>query len=80
MIRFRRLSRIWYDAANRVDRASKRSQIHDIETTVTNASAVLKQVNPDTAISNRAMSILNSFVNGKIPRSIVFKPPVWLID
>jgi len=27
--------------------------------------AVLKQVHPDTGISNRAMSILNSFVNGK---------------
>lgn len=33
--------------------------------TFTNASAVLKQVHPDTGISNRAMSILNSFVNGK---------------
>lgn len=29
------------------------------------SSAVLKQVHPDTGISNRAMSILNSFVNGK---------------
>jgi histone H2B len=28
-------------------------------------NAVLKQVHPDTGISNRAMSILNSFVNGK---------------
>ena len=28
-----------------------------------NASPVLKQVHPDTGISNRAMSILNSFVN-----------------
>ena len=27
------------------------------------APAVLKQVHPDTGISNRAMSILNSFVN-----------------
>jgi histone H3/H4 len=27
------------------------------------ASTVLKQVHPDTGISNRAMSILNSFVN-----------------
>jgi histone H2B len=26
---------------------------------------VLKQVHPDTGISNRAMSILNSFVNGE---------------
>jgi hypothetical protein len=30
-----------------------------------NPIAVLKQVHPDTGISNRAMSILNSFVNGK---------------
>jgi histone H2B len=28
------------------------------------SSTVLKQVHPDTGISNRAMSILNSFVNG----------------
>lgn len=28
-------------------------------------SLVLKQVHPDTGISNRAMSILNSFVNGR---------------
>ena len=27
---------------------------------------VLKQVHPDTGISNRAMSILNSFVNGML--------------
>ena len=27
---------------------------------------VLKQVHPDTGISNRAMSILNSFVNGEL--------------
>ena len=32
---------------------------------ITDASSVLKQVHPDTGISNRAMSILNSFVNGK---------------
>ena len=31
---------------------------------LTRLSAVLKQVHPDTGISNRAMSILNSFVNG----------------
>jgi hypothetical protein len=32
---------------------------------ITNISIpVLKQVHPDTGISNRAMSILNSFVNG----------------
>jgi hypothetical protein len=29
------------------------------------SNTVLKQVHPDTGISNRAMSILNSFVNGK---------------
>jgi hypothetical protein len=29
------------------------------------APSVLKQVHPDTGISNRAMSILNSFVNGE---------------
>lgn len=29
--------------------------------------SVLKQVHPDTGISNRAMSILNSFVNGTFP-------------
>ena len=29
------------------------------------STSVLKQVHPDTGISNRAMSILNSFVNGK---------------
>ena len=32
---------------------------------VPNNHAVLKQVHPDTGISNRAMSILNSFVNGE---------------
>lgn len=31
---------------------------------VTDSLPVLKQVHPDTGISNRAMSILNSFVNG----------------
>ena len=31
----------------------------------THHTTVLKQVHPDTGISNRAMSILNSFVNGK---------------
>jgi hypothetical protein len=33
------------------------------QTEFSDASAVLKQVHPDTGISNRAMSILNSFVN-----------------
>jgi histone H2B len=31
---------------------------------LTFVTTVLKQVHPDTGISNRAMSILNSFVNG----------------
>jgi hypothetical protein len=31
---------------------------------LTRRTLVLKQVHPDTGISNRAMSILNSFVNG----------------
>jgi hypothetical protein len=35
-----------------------------IHKNLTDASLVLKQVHPDTGISNRAMSILNSFVNG----------------
>ena len=34
-------------------------------------AAVLKQVHPDTGISNRAMSILNSFVNGERLRPCV---------
>ena len=33
-------------------------------TWLTSLATVLKQVHPDTGISNRAMSILNSFVNG----------------
>jgi len=39
--------------------------------TLTNASSVLKQVHPDTGISNRAMSILNSFVNGMFLLALV---------
>lgn len=35
--------------------------------TLLTRSPVLKQVHPDTGISNRAMSILNSFVNGEYP-------------
>lgn len=35
---------------------------------------MLKQVHPDTGISNRAMSILNSFVNGMYYQQ--FLPPV----
>ena len=38
---------------------------------VAHTFAVLKQVHPDTGISNRAMSILNSFVNGK-------SQPLWV--
>ena len=34
-----------------------------IEQSLLTRLAVLKQVHPDTGISNRAMSILNSFVN-----------------
>ncbi|KAI7970644.1 hypothetical protein EIK77_004670 [Talaromyces pinophilus] len=34
-------------------------------------SPVLKQVHPDTGISTRAMSILNSFVNGMLPRLLL---------
>lgn len=37
------------------------------DATVADVAAVLKQVHPDTGISNRAMSILNSFVNGTLP-------------
>ena len=39
---------------------------------------VLKQVHPDTGISNRAMSILNSFVNGRFdsgPASRLYSNP-----
>lgn len=35
-----------------------------LNSTDTSHYTVLKQVHPDTGISNRAMSILNSFVNG----------------
>lgn len=38
-------------------------------------SSVLKQVHPDTGISNRAMSILNSFVNGK--SNFLSEPFTW---
>ncbi|KAI1020746.1 hypothetical protein LB504_011833 [Fusarium proliferatum] len=34
---------------------------------------VLKQVHPDTGISNRAMSILNSFVNGMSLRLLIIQ-------
>lgn len=38
--------------------------------------AVLKQVHPDTGISNRAMSILNSFVNGESTRPSESRMPI----
>jgi hypothetical protein len=41
--------------------------------------AVLKQVHPDTGISTRAMSILNSFVNGIFNTSKTFEIKYILI-
>lgn len=41
-----------------------RFRAHTINYPLLTCHAVLKQVHPDTGISNRAMSILNSFVNG----------------
>lgn len=38
--------------------------LRSCETDIIDVNTVLKQVHPDTGISNRAMSILNSFVNG----------------
>lgn len=46
---------------------------------LTRRVAVLKQVHPDTGISNRAMSILNSFVNGTSLVSAFFFFPRVLI-
>ena len=42
-----------------------------LKPTTDSSNSVLKQVHPDTGISNRAMSILNSFVNG------TFQNPEW---
>jgi histone H2B len=42
------------------------SRVFDIKHFTDFSIAVLKQVHPDTGISNRAMSILNSFVNGML--------------
>lgn len=39
---------------------------------LTHQPLVLKQVHPDTGISNRAMSILNSFVNGMSSSTRIF--------
>jgi histone H2B len=41
----------------------KGTRLLDVPRTETNSSSVLKQVHPDTGISNKAMAILNSFVN-----------------
>ncbi|KAK7925028.1 hypothetical protein WMY93_007338 [Mugilogobius chulae] len=40
---------------------------------------VLKQVHPDTGISSKAMSIMNSFVNDIFER-IAERPPAWEIQ
>jgi histone H2B len=44
--------------------SSRRVSLRETSQHSANADTVLKQVHPDTGISNRAMSILNSFVNG----------------
>ena len=44
--------------------ASFHLQFSLLKPLLTRRALVLKQVHPDTGISNRAMSILNSFVNG----------------
>ena len=44
---------------------------------------MLKQVHPDTGISNRAMSILNSFVNGMcqpVPLSTLNSNPTDIFE
>jgi Core histone H2A/H2B/H3/H4. len=41
------------------------STCYELRDIFADSSPVLKQVHPDTGISNRAMSILNSFVNGE---------------
>ena len=43
-------------------------------------SSVLKQVHPDTGISNRAMSILNSFVNGESIHTLETMSSDYLTD
>lgn len=50
--------------ARQRDRGSSRFGSHFNDASLTPFPPVLKQVHPDTGISNRAMSILNSFVNG----------------
>ena len=42
--------------------------IHSIQLVVTDAMQVLKQVHPDTGVSSKAMSIMNSFVNDLFER------------
>lgn len=43
------------------------TQIFRMASLILTSFSVLKQVHPDTGISTRAMSILNSFVNGTSP-------------
>lgn len=51
-----------------VSREKTRSFFHNKQLLTRLLSPVLKQVHPDTGISTRAMSILNSFVNGMLSR------------
>ena len=39
---------------------------------------VLKQVHPDTGVSSKAMSIMNSFRERHFLSASVLRPPVWL--
>ncbi|KAI9262375.1 histone H2B [Phascolomyces articulosus] len=50
-------------ASNKVKSGDKKRKAARKETYSTYIYRVLKQVHPDTGISNKAMSILNSFVN-----------------
>ena len=58
-------------ASRRAPNSSNVASFHlqSIITMLTRHTLVLKQVHPDTGISNRAMSILNSFVNGMSMRT-----------
>ena len=51
------------------------SGLHPTRIPLTRLFIVLKQVHPDTGISNRAMSILNSFVNGKVLNALIIDKP-----
>lgn len=64
--------------------SNHRCQYPDQTTDVFYLALVLKQVHPDTGISNRAMSILNSFVNGKFrgfpnfaPQNLIPGPDIF---